>query len=113
MGSSTSSRPKAYMPLSKFKYAHASFLPKKKPLQRAPYGDLNLGSPALIPINVGVMQSFFSKIVTDKKCAINSFKHNQLSDWKIHPKHYLFEPLLRGVPYESVGAPNGWVQALH
>ena len=43
---------------------------------------------------------------------INSFKYHSLLDSVIHPKQYPFGSLFLGVPYESIGAPNGWVQVL-
>ncbi|GMN47815.1 hypothetical protein TIFTF001_016987 [Ficus carica] len=53
-----------------------------------------------------------TRVATNGKCVINFFKHHPLSDSRIHPKHYPFGPLLRGVTYESVGTPNGQAQAL-
>ncbi|GMN62581.1 hypothetical protein TIFTF001_031653 [Ficus carica] len=99
------------LPSSSMFLHHSPLLRKMHPPGRT-HGDLNLVPSALIPINVRVTQPFFPKVATDGKCAINSFKHHSLPDSGIYFKHYAFGPLLREVPYEFVGAPNGQARAL-
>ncbi|GMN69745.1 hypothetical protein TIFTF001_038792 [Ficus carica] len=63
-------------------------------------------------VDIGVTQPFLPKVATDVKGVINFFKYHPLPDSGIHPKRYPFGPLLRGISYESVGAPNGRAQTL-
>ena len=59
--------------------------------------------PALIPIDVEVMKPILPKVATDRRGAINPFKHHLGLNIDLHPKRYLFGPLLREIPYKSIG----------